>query len=396
MGRAIVSRLLSATHRLSYGVTGCVSFACRRLLGGDRPGVAVHGTAAVVPARVALDAGLRRCCSASAWSAAVGAARSWSRSSRIRERRAPRFALRWSRWCSAGAYMGVLSTPYARGQRRRARALRRVRVNRGAVLSGLAAGRATARSIVILPILCGFIGRHARRVAAVVHSVSRRRSARRVPQSRRDGVRAAVWFALQPPPSFSCAAGADAWSPHRHGDGGSGAGLRALSSAWCISATCSTSTAIGRFYVAPHGGRARTPCSAIAPRDGRRRRRSTFGGCRGKISISMRGCGTCASAIGDGTLEITEAWHENLILERFFAPVLDRPTYVSLNGNRWPPEQRADAAARGAADPPFVSAGRAVSDPGVVETAVWVDRRDARHCCARRFLFYFAGASGRR
>ena len=43
---------------------------------------------------------------------------------------------------------------------------------------------------------------------------------------------------------------------------------------------------------------------------------------------------------------ITAAWRENLILERFFAPVLDRPTYVSLDGNRWPPEHRADAEAR--------------------------------------------------
>jgi hypothetical protein len=44
--------------------------------------------------------------------------------------------------------------------------------------------------------------------------------------------------------------------------------------------------------------------------------------------------------------DITAAWRENLILERFFEPVLDRPTYVSLNGNRWPPEHRADAEAR--------------------------------------------------
>ena len=44
--------------------------------------------------------------------------------------------------------------------------------------------------------------------------------------------------------------------------------------------------------------------------------------------------------------DITAAWRENLILERFFEPVLDRPTYLSLNGNRWPPEHRADAEAR--------------------------------------------------
>lgn len=40
------------------------------------------------------------------------------------------------------------------------------------------------------------------------------------------------------------------------------------------------------------------------------------------------------------------AWRENLILERFFVPVLDRPTYASPQGNRWPAEHRADAASR--------------------------------------------------
>lgn len=59
--------------------------------------------------------------------------------------------------------------------------------------------------------------------------------------------------------------------------------------------------------------------------------------------------------------EITAAWHENLILERFFAPVLDRPTYVSATGNRWPAEHRADAQSRAVPDPAFVS--RAESYP---------------------------------
>ena len=46
------------------------------------------------------------------------------------------------------------------------------------------------------------------------------------------------------------------------------------------------------------------------------------------------------------TADIGEAWRENLILERFFVPVLDMPTYASPNGNRWPPEQRADISQR--------------------------------------------------
>ena len=40
------------------------------------------------------------------------------------------------------------------------------------------------------------------------------------------------------------------------------------------------------------------------------------------------------------------AFAENLILERFFAPVLDTPSYVSRSGHRWSPAHRADAKAR--------------------------------------------------
>jgi hypothetical protein len=50
------------------------------------------------------------------------------------------------------------------------------------------------------------------------------------------------------------------------------------------------------------------------------------------------------------------AWRENLILEEFFTPVLDTPSYVSKSGHRWPPAQRADAERRAAADTrPYVS-----------------------------------------
>jgi hypothetical protein len=48
------------------------------------------------------------------------------------------------------------------------------------------------------------------------------------------------------------------------------------------------------------------------------------------------------------------AWEANAILERFYAPVLDSPSYVSQTGHRWPGEQRDDARRRagaGAAGP---------------------------------------------
>jgi hypothetical protein len=43
------------------------------------------------------------------------------------------------------------------------------------------------------------------------------------------------------------------------------------------------------------------------------------------------------------------AWKENRILEEFFAPVLDTPSYVAAAGHRWQPEHRADAERRSGA-----------------------------------------------
>jgi hypothetical protein len=48
---------------------------------------------------------------------------------------------------------------------------------------------------------------------------------------------------------------------------------------------------------------------------------------------------------------ITTAWHENRILERYFAPVLDSSSYVSRTGHRWGAEHRAEAERRFAAAP---------------------------------------------
>jgi hypothetical protein len=42
--------------------------------------------------------------------------------------------------------------------------------------------------------------------------------------------------------------------------------------------------------------------------------------------------------------DLVTAWRENLILEKYFAPVLD--TMTGAGGVRWPAAQRADAAAR--------------------------------------------------
>jgi hypothetical protein len=49
------------------------------------------------------------------------------------------------------------------------------------------------------------------------------------------------------------------------------------------------------------------------------------------------------------------AWRENLIVEKFFAPLLDYPTYATPNGARWPEAQRAAAAAADTVPRVFVS-----------------------------------------
>ena len=50
------------------------------------------------------------------------------------------------------------------------------------------------------------------------------------------------------------------------------------------------------------------------------------------------------------------AWKENLILEKYFAPVLEFPTYSTPSGARWPAEQRANTATKVGNDSrPYVS-----------------------------------------
>jgi len=64
--------------------------------------------------------------------------------------------------------------------------------------------------------------------------------------------------------------------------------------------------------------------------------------------------------------EFATAWRENLILETFYAPVLDAPTIQSSEGHRWPPEQRADIEQR-----PGVDRGPVVSDVYRYPLLVW-------------------------
>ena len=81
------------------------------------------------------------------------------------------------------------------------------------------------------------------------------------------------------------------------------------------------------------------------------------------------------------------AWMENLIVEKYYAPVLDTPSYVSRTGHRWSPEQRASVDVRAAgSDPSYVSAAnpypifawsRSVFwvASGIAAAAVWIAAR---------------------
>jgi VanZ family protein len=44
--------------------------------------------------------------------------------------------------------------------------------------------------------------------------------------------------------------------------------------------------------------------------------------------------------------DVATAWRENLILERYYAPVLDTPSFIAPTGHRWHPDHRADAERR--------------------------------------------------
>jgi VanZ like protein len=60
--------------------------------------------------------------------------------------------------------------------------------------------------------------------------------------------------------------------------------------------------------------------------------------------------------------EVGAAWKENRILEKYYAPVLDTPSYVSRTGHRWSPAQRGDieagllAAQQSSPSAPYLSA----------------------------------------
>jgi len=67
------------------------------------------------------------------------------------------------------------------------------------------------------------------------------------------------------------------------------------------------------------------------------------------------------------------AWMENLVLEKYFAPVLDTPSYVSRTGHRWSAEQRQSVQALAAGtDPAYVSLANPYPIYAWSATAFWL------------------------
>lgn len=67
------------------------------------------------------------------------------------------------------------------------------------------------------------------------------------------------------------------------------------------------------------------------------------------------------------------AWAENRILEKYYTPVLDTPSYISRTGHRWTAEQRAGVRARvPAADAPFESAANPYPIYGWPRVPFWL------------------------
>jgi hypothetical protein len=65
---------------------------------------------------------------------------------------------------------------------------------------------------------------------------------------------------------------------------------------------------------------------------------------------------------GAWAVDVTRAWYENRVLEKYFAPVLDVRSYLTPDGVRWPETQRIDAQTRATTVPRSVFVSHADPD----------------------------------
>jgi hypothetical protein len=273
---------------------------------------------------------------------------------RIRERRAARFGLLLAAVVFGGSYMWATGTPWPE-----VNAVERVHfVEYGLIAFLFYRGWKTAGdlSIVVLPMLAAFV------VGTLdewlqwfipvrvgeAHDVFLNLAA----------IACGLMFALalQPPASFSWRLG--------------GRGLARISIgaavAWLVFAAFVSQVHLGFEHDVPGVARFHSHYS-IARLDELQNQRGSLW--RTSPPATLRRLSQEDQYLDEGLWHVrrrnltdgNEAWGENLILERFFAPVLDIPTYASPEGNRWSPEQRANMA--GQVDPAAMFASTAEPYP---------------------------------
>jgi hypothetical protein len=283
---------------------------------------------------------------------------------RIRERRAQRLALLLIALLFGGTYMWWTATPYAE-----VNAVERVHFVEYGLIAFLfyrvwrAAGDA---SIVVLPMLAAFT------VGALdewlqwfipfrvgeAHDVFLNLAA----------ILCGLLFsvALQPPPAWSSGLRADSWRR---------VGI-ASAIVWLIFATFVSQVHLGHLIEVVDIGRFKSHYSQQQLNDLQGHRAVLW---QTQPPVTVQRLSREDQYLDEGLAhvrrrngaEIDEAWRENLILERFFVPILDLPTYASPNGNRWPPEQRADFANRAAATDSFLSEAEPYPILAWSHTAFW-------------------------
>ena len=267
---------------------------------------------------------------------------------KIRERRAERFALLSIALLFGGAYMWATATPYPE-----VNAVERVHFVEYGLIAFLfyrVWREAGDPSIIVLPLLASFtVGTFDEWLQWFIpvrvgeaHDVFLNLAA----------IVCGLLFALalQPPPAFSARVRADSWRR---------IGVIATL-VWLIFASFVSEVHLGHV-VEIDGVRFKSHYSAQELDNLQGHRAALW---RAAPPTTLRRLSQEDQYLDEGLwhvrrrnlIDLSEAWRENLILERFFAPVLDTPTYASPNGNRWPAEQRADAASRIASIPSFFSA----------------------------------------
>ncbi len=268
---------------------------------------------------------------------------------RIRERRAGRFTLLIIAVAFGGGYMWATATPYPE-----VNAVERVHFVEYGLIAFLfyrVWRSAGDLSIVVLPLLAAFtVGTFDEWLQWFIpvrvgeaHDVFLNLAA----------IVCGLLFALalQPPPVFALSLGANSWRRI----------AVAATLVWLIFATFVSQVHLGHMVELDGAGRFRSHYSAEELLALQQQRTGQW---RMSPPTTLRRLSREDQYLDEGLwhvrrrnlIDLSEAWRENLILERFFAPVLETATYASPNGNRWPPDQRADAASRVVPIPSFVSA----------------------------------------